>query len=159
MARLFMKIVCRSNSAMKNRNSGMNQWKESGFTLIEVLIALTISGLLIGFAVSQVGQIAAERIALQERLAAETVAWNKLMDQYQLVEGWVERTSSAESSGSEEAIGREWNWQLEAESTFAEDFYRYQVEVFPGNGSVLNSNSNSNSETNMALLAAYFIVD
>lgn len=153
MARLFMKTVCRSNHAMKNRNGATNRMKKNGFTLIEVLIALTISGLLIGFSVSQVGQIAAERIALQERLAAETVAWNKLMDQYQLVEGWVERTSSAESSGSEEAIGREWHWQLEAASSLAEDFYRYQVEVFPESG------SDRNSETNMALLAAYFIVE
>jgi type II secretion system protein I len=120
-----------------------------GFTLIEVLIALTISGLLIGFAVSQVGQIATERIELQERLAAETVAWNKLMDQYQLVEGWVERSSAAESSGEEEAIGRDWLWSLQAESTLAEDFYRYEVAVFP----------QDDTESNTALLAAYFIVE
>jgi type II secretion system protein I len=123
--------------------------QHKGFTLIEVLIALTISGLLIGFAVSQVGEIANERIALQERLAAETVAWNRLMEQYQLVEGWVERSTSAESSGTDEAIGRAWDWQLEAESTLAEDFYRYQVEVFP----------EGDTQTDMALLAAYFIVD
>lgn len=134
---------------MKNRGGATNRIKASGFTLIEVLIALTISGLLIGFAVSQVGQIAVERIALQERLAAETVAWNKLMDQYQLVEGWVDRSRSAESSGSEQAIGRVWQWQLEAESTLAEDFYRYQVEVF----------SENDSDSNMAQLAAYFIVE
>lgn len=121
----------------------------SGFTLIEVLIALTISGLLIGFAVSQVGRIASERIELQERLAAESVAWNKLMEQYQLVEGWVQRSSLAESSGTDEAIGRNWQWQLSAESTLAEDFYRYQVEVFP----------ETDPDANMALLAAYFIVD
>lgn len=125
------------------------QSRTSGFTLIEVLIALTISGLLIGFAVSQVGQIAIERIALQERLAAETVAWNKLMDQYQLVEGWVERSSASESSGEEEAIGRNWQWTLQAESTLAEDFYRYEVEVFP----------EDNTDSNAALLAAYFIVE
>lgn len=134
-----MKIVCQSRLRISVQ----------GFTLIEVLIALTISGLLIGFAVSQVGQIATERVALQQRLAAETIAWNKLMEQYQLVEGWVERSNSAESSGSDEAIGRQWNWRLQAESTLAEDFYRYQVEVFP----------EGDSETNMALLAAYFIVD
>lgn len=134
-----MKIVCPSRTSTLS----------SGFTLIEVLVALTISALLIGFAVSQVGQIAVERVELQERLAAETVAWNKLMEQYQLVEGWVERSNSAESSGSENSIGRSWQWQLQAESTFAEDFFRYQVEVFP----------EGNSETNMALLAAYFIVD
>lgn len=120
-----------------------------GFTLIEVLIALIISALLIGFAVSQVGQIASERFAMQERLAAETVAWNKLMEQYQLVEGWVERGGLAESSGSEQAIGRDWDWTLEAESTLAEDFYRYQVEVFPAD----------TTDTNMALLAMYLIAD
>lgn len=134
-----MKTVCRFNSYQHNR----------GFTLIEVLIALTISGLLIGFAVSQVGKIANERLMLQERQAAETIAWNKLIEQYQLVEGWVERSNSAESSGSEEALGRSWDWRLEAESTLAEDFFRYQVEVFPEEG----------AETNMAQLAVYLIVD
>ncbi len=120
-----------------------------GFTLIEVLIALVISALLIGFAVSQVGQIANERFAMQERLAAETVAWNKLMEQYQLVEGWVERSGLAESSGSEQALGRDWDWSLEAESTLAEDFYRYQVEVFP----------DAETGANMALLAIYLIAE
>ncbi|GAF77196.1 unnamed protein product, partial [marine sediment metagenome] len=102
--------------------------------------------------------IASERLALQERLAADTVAWNKLMEQYQLVEGWVENGSgSAESSGSEEALGRSWNWQLEAESTLGENFYRYQVEVFSTeNGDSLFDTS---SESNTALMAAYFIVE
>ena len=131
--------------------------KGQGFTLIEVLIALFIAGLLIGFAVSQVGQIADERIGLQERLAAETVAWNKLMQQYQLVEGWVESTTgAAESAGTEETLGRPWRWQLEAESTFGEDFYRYQVEVF--SDSTIEA-SDSDAANNTALLAAYFIVD
>jgi general secretion pathway protein I len=134
-----MKIDCQSNADRTVR----------GFTLIEVLAALMICGLLIGSAVLKIGEIAVERTALQERLAAETVAWNKLMEQYQLVEGWVERTNSAESSGSEEAIGRSWDWRLEAESTLAEDFYRYQVQVFP----------EGSSETNTWQLAAYFIVD
>lgn len=127
--------------------------KTRGFTLIEVLIALTISGLLIGFAVSQVGQIASERIALQERLAADTVAWNKLMEQYQLIEGWAGNTVDAsESSGSIETLGRSWDWGLEAEATLGENFYRYQVEVFA------EDDSGTASDTNSALLAAYFIV-
>ncbi len=125
-----------------------------GFTLIEVLIALAISGLLIGFAVSQVGQIASERFALQERLAADTVAWNKLMQQYQLIEGWADSTTDAsESSGTIETLGRSWDWGLEAESTLGENFYRYQVEVF------LEDGSGAASDTNSALLAAYFIVN
>ena len=133
------------------------QRSNCGFTLVEVLIALFIAGLLIGFAVSQVGAIADERIGLQERLAAETVAWNKLMQQYQLVEGWAEtNTGSAESSGTEAVLGRPWRWQLEAESTFGEDFYRYQVEVFSDSET---EGSESGSLNNTSLLAAYFIVD
>ena len=131
--------------------------KDKGFTLIEVLIALIISGLLIGFAVAQVGYIADERIELQERLSAETVAWNRLMEQYQLVEGWVANNrGAAESSGSEESLGRDWRWQLEAETTFGEDFFRYQVEVFANDVDGFNS---AEPENNTALLAAYFIVD
>lgn len=135
---------------MKPKRKSSRGSRQGGFTLIEVLIALMIASLLIGFAVSQVGQIATDRLMLQERLAAETVAWNKLLEQYQLVEGWVQSNAgSAESSGTTEAIGREWDWSLTAESTFGEDFYRYEVEVFPA----------GKPDKNAALMAAYFIVD
>lgn len=134
-----------------------------GFSLIEVIIALLIASLIIGGSVITVGNIVDQRIGMQERFAAESIAWNKLMEQYQLIEGLVSETvDSAQSSGTNEALGRQWNWQLAAEATFGEDFYRYQVEVFSSgladNGGA-DATAQIDTQNNSALLAAYFIVN
>lgn len=135
----------------------------TGFSLIEVMVALVIASFIISSSVITVGNIADQRIGMQERFASESIAWNKLMEQYQLVEGLIsDNIDAAESNGTSEALGRQWHWELEAESTFGEDFFRYQVEVFSagsteGDGDSIASQGND--DNNSALLAAYFIVE
>ncbi len=121
---------------------------QRGFTLIEVLIAFMIASLMLTAALVATQQMADEKYQYQRRLAASSLGWNRLMEQYQMIEGWLPQTGQlGETSGSLTALGRDWRWQLEAESTLGENFYRYQVRVFE-----------SESQQDSALLAAYFIV-
>ena len=65
----------------------LEQNSSAGFTLIEVLFALFIASVLLTGVVVIVGGIADQRINMQQRFAAESIAWNKLVEQYQLIEG------------------------------------------------------------------------
>ncbi len=141
---------------MKNptaRKSG----RQGGFTLLECLVALLIVALVVGGALFQVSLYANQRAGLQDRVAAHTVAWNRLMDQYLLVNGWVPaQTGPAERSGQTRIQERDWHWEIAAESTLASGFYRYEVRVFPVNP---DSGSDGSDARLASLLAAYFIAD
>lgn len=119
-----------------------------GFTLIEVMVALIIAAFLIGSSMVIVGQVADERFGYGERLAASAIGWNRILEQYQLVEGWVPREDLAETDGELEAFGREWQWMMEVEPTLGANFFRYEVVVTP-----------SGSATDRARVTAYFIVE
>lgn len=126
-----------------------------GFTLLECLIALLVVGLVMGGSLFQVSRYADERAELTSRLDAHTLAWNKLMDQYQLIQGWVQPNAGlAEASGTAMEGGRDWYWEIEATSTIAQDFYRYEVRVFE-----TSTESAESSEDLAALLVAYFIAE
>lgn len=66
-----------------------------GFTLIEVVVALGILGLVLGGAISTVHQYADQRSHLSKKTFSSQVAWNVLLEQYRYAEGWV---SGSESS-------------------------------------------------------------
>lgn len=124
-----------------------------GFTLLECLIALLVVGLVMGGSLFQVSRYADERAELTDRLNAHTLAWNKLMDQYQLVQGWVQPNAGlAESNGISLEGGRNWLWELNATSTIAQDFYRYEVRV-----SETSADSEESAGDLAALLVAYYI--
>ena len=141
----------------------LEQNSSAGFTLIEVLFALFIASVLLTGVVVIVGGIADQRINMQQRFAAESIAWNKLVEQYQLIEGLASNNlGAAESSGVDEALGRQWLWQIAAEPTFGDDFYRYQVDVYlqglvDAQGTV--TPVDNDSQRSSADLAAYFIVE
>lgn len=129
--------------------------RNRGFTLLECLIALLVVGLVMGGSLFQVSRYADERAELSSRLDAHTLAWNKLMDQYQLIQGWVQPNAGlAEASGVTAVGGRDWRWEIEATSTIAQDFYRYEVSVYES-----ASDSEQSSGDLAALLVAYFIAE
>jgi prepilin-type N-terminal cleavage/methylation domain-containing protein len=128
--------------------------RHCGFTLLECLIALLVIGLVMGGSLFQVSRYADERAALGERFASHTVAWNRLMEQYQLVQGWVQPNQGlAEADGVAKEFDQSWRWQMDVTSTLAKNFYRYEVRVFPD-----GDNGEQNEEL-AALLVAYFIAE
>ena len=105
--------------------------KGRGFTLIEVLVALVVMGLVLGGLYIELQSQVDLRYRIQERYIGQTVSWNRLIEQYQIVNEWTPRGDAlGEKNGSDEVLSREWFWQLEVQETFGEDFYRYEVETF-----------------------------
>lgn len=123
-----------------------------GFTLIEVLVALGIMGLALGGLYNVASQQADERARLNEYFLGQTTAWNRLLDQYQLIEGWVPRGNQlGERSGNTELYGRTWYWELETQTTLGDDFYRYEVTTF--------TEPDTQNAQSVASLVAFFIVE
>lgn len=103
----------------------------SGFTLIEVVVALGILGLVLGGAISTVHQYADQRSHLSNKKFSSQVAWNTLMNQYRYSEGWIGRAerSSRSVKGDETQYGREWRWTLQIEPAVGKDLFRHEAQV------------------------------
>jgi general secretion pathway protein I len=99
-----------------------------GFTLIEVVVALAISGWVLGSAFWVVDRYASQRIELRDRFYANQVGWNQLISRYQQHAGWAAESAVGER-GSELAGGHRWLWQLASQPTVGAQLVRYQVSV------------------------------
>lgn len=102
-----------------------------GFTLIEVVVALGILGLVLGGAISAVHQYADQRLHMSAKSISNQVAWNVLLEQYQQSEGLSSRSarSSKSKKGRETQYGQDWNWQLSVEPAVGKNLYRYEAKV------------------------------
>ena len=120
-----------------------------GFTLMEVIVALVIVAMVLGGLIGLINSQVDARYEMRQRFLGQTVAWNRLLEQYRQIQGWNSRSSSTvETKGDNELYGRTWYWELDVQETFGEDFYRYEVKTFD------NSNRKLPSE---ASLVAYFV--
>ena len=104
---------------------------QQGFTLIEVVIALTILSWVLGSVLFLVSQYADERVMMRERFYGNQVAWNQLLDNYQKSRGWISLTQNTdvELNGREQQSGQNWNWQLEIAPAMGRDLFRYEARA------------------------------
>ena len=116
--------------------------RDLGFTLIEVVVALSILGPTLGSAIYMVHQYADERVRLNNKVFASQVAWNSLLENYRYVEGWtsLSERSGKPRKGTEKQQGRDWQWKITVKPALGKDFFRYQADVVAADsGSTVSS--------------------
>ena len=114
---------------------------QQAFTLIEVVIALTILSWVLGSVLFLVSQYADERLMMRQRFYGNQVAWNQLLDNYQKSRGWISVTQSTnvELDGREQQGGQSWDWQLEVAPAMGRDLFRYEARVKSSTGDDIES--------------------
>ncbi|MAH72577.1 MAG: type II secretion system protein GspI [Cellvibrionales bacterium TMED49] len=105
-----------------------------GFTLMEVAVALLILSMVLASSLQLVGQYADERVLMRERFLANRVAWNRLLEKYQELEGWHSRglLTTRRKEGSEIQGGTDWQWKLGVEEAMGQQLYRFEATVVKG---------------------------
>ncbi|MEH6548767.1 MAG: type II secretion system minor pseudopilin GspI [Pseudomonadales bacterium] len=111
--------------------------KKSGFTLIEVLVALLVLSVVLSGTYVSINNFSQQKRMLQQRWTAHSIGWNKLMAVYQRNRGWnAPEDSTTQSRGNEKSQGRKWQWEILVEPTLGQDMFRYEVEVADPEGKV-----------------------
>jgi general secretion pathway protein I len=97
----------------------------SGFTLVEVLVALAVIAIALTAVMRSFGQGVDTTIALRERTIALWVAQNRLATHY-VAHSW---PSPDTSDGTTEMAGREWRWREKVATTPDGDIRRVEIEI------------------------------
>ena len=100
---------------------------QCGFTLLEVLVALAVLALALAAIIQAGGGYAANQVYLRDRVMADWVARNLLME-YQIKKEW---PRVGDSTGDEEMAGRRWEWRTDVSETEDEDLRRIDIQVRP----------------------------
>lgn len=108
--------------------------RAAGFTLLEVMIALTVLALALGAVIQASGDFTNNQIYLRDRTFAEWVARNQLIST-QLEGGWPslgQKKGDVDFPRSTTDIGgREWRWEMQVTQTPEEDMRRLDIDVYP----------------------------
>ena len=99
--------------------------RSRGFTLLEVLVALTIVAVGLGALIRAVGVTAGNVAYLRDKTFASWVAENRIAE-LRLQPSW---PAIARSNGREEMGGISWRWRLEVLATEDSDLRRMDISV------------------------------
>jgi general secretion pathway protein I len=99
--------------------------RAAGFTLIEVLIAVTILAIAMGAVISGMARFADNAASLREKTLALWVAHNRLTE-IDLEPGW---PAIGKSDGEVDMAGIEWRWFVTVSETPDPDVRRVEIRV------------------------------
>ncbi len=103
--------------------------RSAGFTLIEVMVALTIVALSLGAVAASVSQMVDAGTTMRERTYASWIAQNKITELR--LANVVPEVS--DTSGELEYAGIEWAWRANIAETGVENLFRVDVAIsYPG---------------------------
>ena len=122
-----MRVTCQIERRIKGETTG--------FTLLEVVVALLILSTVLTSSLQLVHRYVDDRIEVQDRISANQVAWNRLMERHQIAENWIPANDVVVqgTTGSDEESDRDWKWELKIESAVGQNLFRHQVSVFSQN--------------------------
>ena len=104
--------------------------RKDGFTLVEVLVALLIVSWALTSAYLAIGAFADQRQLMRERFNGQSVAWNRLMEEYGHGRGWDGQFSEQRHwNGWIEDGGRRWYWELHEEAALGRGVKKQTVTV------------------------------
>lgn len=115
--------------------------RSKGFTLLEIMVALTVLALALSAAVTAVGRQAADAGYLRDKTYAHWVGMNRVAE-IQLSKTWPD---VGRQNGDEELATQRWFWLAEVKETPDPDTRRLEVQV----------RLNEEDETPLANLTAY----
>jgi general secretion pathway protein I len=101
--------------------------RQRGFTLLEILVALTVLAVTLAAIIKATGDYTANQAYLRDRTFAIWVARNALA-QFQIENAW---PGVGERKGTAEMGRREWDWLARISQTEEPELRRLDVEVRP----------------------------
>ncbi len=104
--------------------------KQTGFLLVEVLVALVILAIPLAAIIHAVSQAIDTTAALRDRSIAMWVAQDRLT-MHRIERDW---PSLKTTTGTSEMAGRSWRWQEKAISTPVAQLRRVEIEIRDENG-------------------------
>lgn len=108
----------------------MNRWRNGGFSLIEVLVALVVLAIVLGAVVKATGAHVRNATYLEDRTMAHWVAMNVIVERRLLP-----FFPNAGTQAGEEQLGwRKWYWRAQISDTPEPDVRRIEVSVFQDAG-------------------------
>ncbi len=99
--------------------------RQSGFTLVEILVSLAILSIILGVLVESAGVATSNAGRMRDRAIAEWVATNRLAE-LRLSPTFPETGSK---TGDEEMLGVNWYWKTIVQKVDDDDLRRVDVEV------------------------------
>lgn len=103
--------------------------RSGGFSLLELLVALAVFGLLVLAMLRLAGENTRTLAVLQEQWQADVVAGNQALEAVLLPAGEL-----SASSGTERIGGREWHWDQRVEASTTEGLVEVRIDVRAAGG-------------------------
>ncbi len=103
---------------------------QTGFTLVEVLVALAIVAMALPALMLQISTQLEGRRSVQDQIIASWVAQEQLaLIKLQSVSGQSISSASQKVTGEVEMANRRWYWQHSVQATEVPDLFRHQLRV------------------------------
>lgn len=114
------------NEMTKQAQEKIIKKKQSGFTLLEVMVALFIVAVALGGAVKVIGNAASNSTRMIDKTFANWVALNQIA-KLRISNEW---PKTGEQKGDSEMAGRKWAWVQESIKTDDDNIRRIEMSVW-----------------------------